>query len=39
MLNNVVGIIGAVAMGASKVAESYELLIMWRYLIGVNCGK
>ena len=39
MLNNVVGIIGAAAMGCSKYLESYELLIMGRFLIGVNCGK
>ena len=38
LLNNVVGILGALAMGASKVSELYELLIMGRYLIGVNCG-
>lgn len=38
LLNNVIGILGAVAMGASKVSELYELLIMGRYLIGVNCG-
>ena len=38
LLNNVVGIFGALAMGASKVSELYELLIMGRYLIGVNCG-
>ena len=39
MLNNIVGILGATAMGFSQLAESYELLIMGRYLIGVNCGK
>ena len=39
LLNNVVGISGALAMGASKVSELYELLIMGRFLIGVNCGK
>ena len=39
LLNNVVGITGALAMGASQGVESYELLIMGRYLIGVNCGK
>ena len=38
LLNNVIGILGAIAMGASKVSELYELLIMGRYLIGVNCG-
>jgi len=39
LLNNVVGIIGALAMGSSKYLESYELLIIGRFLIGVNCGK
>ena len=39
LLNNIVGILGATAMGFSQLAESYELLIMGRYLIGVNCGK
>ena len=39
LLNNVVGILGATAMGLSQLSESYELLIMGRYLIGVNCGK
>ena len=33
------GIVGATAMGLSQLAESYELLIVGRYLIGVNCGK
>ena len=26
-------------MGFAKFAESYELLIMGRFLIGVNCGE
>ena len=39
LLNNFVGIVGATAMGLSQLAESYELLIVGRYLIGVNCGK
>jgi hypothetical protein len=39
LLNNVVGILGAAAMGCSKYLESYELLIMGRFLIGVNCGE
>lgn len=38
LFNNVIGIIGAAAMGCSKFLESYELLIIGRYLIGINCG-
>ena len=39
LINNIVGILGAAAMGFAKFAESYELLIMGRFLIGVNCGE
>ena len=39
LFNNIVGILGAAAMGFAKFAESYELLIMGRFLIGVNCGE
>ena len=39
LINNVVGIIAATAMVFSKYVTSYELLIVGRYLIGVNCGK
>jgi hypothetical protein len=35
----VVGIVAALAMVFSKYITSYELLIIGRYLIGVNCGK
>lgn len=38
LANNVIGVIGAVAMGSSKYLASYELLILGRYLIGINCG-
>ena len=39
LVNNVVGIIAAMAMFFSKYVTSYELLIFGRYLIGVNCGE
>ena len=39
LINNFVGIIAATAMVFSKYVTSYELLIVGRYLIGVNCGK
>ena len=38
LINNVLGIIGAIAMGSSKFLESYEILILGRYLIGIHCG-
>lgn len=38
MFNNFIGVFGAVAMGCSKFLASYELLIIGRYLIGINCG-
>ena len=37
--NNIIGILGAAAMGFAKFSESYELLILGRFLIGVNCGE
>ena len=39
LVNNLVGIIAALAMAFSKHVTSYELLILGRFLIGVNCGK
>merc|ERR1712223_1329143 len=39
MFNNFIGVFGAVAMGCSKFLASYELLILGRYLIGINCGR
>eukprot|EP00095_Tigriopus_kingsejongensis_P005478 maker-scaffold491_size156641-snap-gene-0.27 protein:Tk05478 transcript:maker-scaffold491_size156641-snap-gene-0.27-mRNA-1 annotation:"glucose transporter isoform x" len=38
LINNVLGIGGALAMGMAKYAESYELLIVGRFVIGMNCG-
>ena len=39
LFNNIVGIVAAMAMVFSKYVTSYELLIVGRYLIGVNCGE
>ena len=39
LLNNVVGIAGACLMGFTKVVNSYELLFLGRFVIGINCGK
>ena len=39
LVNNIVGIIAATAMAFSKYVTSYELLILGRFLIGVNCGE
>ena len=39
LINNIVGIAAALAMVLSKHITSYELLIVGRCLIGVNCGK
>lgn len=38
LLNNVLGVGGACLMGFAKLAASYELLFIGRFLIGVNCG-
>jgi len=38
LISNIVGIIAAMAMVFSKYVTSYKLLIVGRYLIGVNCG-
>jgi SP family facilitated glucose transporter-like MFS transporter 1 len=38
LMNNLIGIVAACAMVFSKKVTSYELLIIGRYLIGVNCG-
>jgi len=38
LINNIVGIAAALAMVLSKHITSYELLIVGRCLIGVNCG-
>lgn len=38
LLNNVMGVGGACLMGFAKLASSYELLFLGRFIIGVNCG-
>ncbi|XP_046435446.1 glucose transporter type 1 isoform X2 [Neodiprion pinetum] len=38
LLNNVLGIVGACLMGCTKIANSYEILFLGRFIIGVNCG-
>jgi len=38
LINNIFAIIAAALMGFSQVAGSYELLIVGRIFIGINCG-
>lgn len=38
IINALVGVVGAVLMGFSKIASSVEMLIIGRFIIGVNCG-
>ncbi|KAG5679241.1 hypothetical protein PVAND_008821 [Polypedilum vanderplanki] len=38
LLNNVLGISGACLMGFTKFLNSYEVLFLGRFIIGVNCG-
>lgn len=38
ILNAAFGVIGAAMMGFSKLAGSVEMLIIGRFLIGINCG-
>ncbi|CAH2040761.1 unnamed protein product, partial [Iphiclides podalirius] len=38
LANAVFGVIGALLMGFSKISSSVEMLIIGRFLIGVNCG-
>lgn len=39
LLNNILGIFGPLLMGLSKPCNSYEMIILGRFLIGLNCGK
>jgi MFS transporter, SP family, solute carrier family 2 (facilitated glucose transporter), member 1 len=39
LFNNILGIIGGLLMGLSKPAKSYEMIIVGRFVIGLNCGK
>lgn len=38
LLNSFVGIGGACLMGLTKYFNSYEVLFIGRFIIGVNCG-
>ncbi|XP_074027816.1 glucose transporter 1 isoform X9 [Leptinotarsa decemlineata] len=38
LLNNVLGVSGACLMWCTKIANSYEVLFVGRFIIGVNCG-
>ncbi|XP_066148604.1 glucose transporter type 1 isoform X4 [Euwallacea fornicatus] len=38
LLNNILGITGGSLMWCAKVANSYEMLICGRLIIGINCG-
>ncbi|XP_069670978.1 glucose transporter type 1 isoform X4 [Periplaneta americana] len=38
LLNNLLGIVGAVLMGCTKLFQLYEFLFLGRFIIGVNCG-
>uniref|UniRef100_T1JHW6 Major facilitator superfamily (MFS) profile domain-containing protein n=1 Tax=Strigamia maritima TaxID=126957 RepID=T1JHW6_STRMM len=37
LLNNIIGIVGGALMGSTQVSESFEMLIIGRFLIGINC--
>lgn len=39
LINNIFVFIAAALMGFSKMAKSYEMLILGRFFIGVNSGK
>ncbi|CAH0546138.1 unnamed protein product [Brassicogethes aeneus] len=38
LLNNVLGITGGCLMWCTKLSNSYEILFLGRFIIGVNCG-
>ncbi|CAH0399257.1 unnamed protein product [Chilo suppressalis] len=38
MMNALIGLVGAIFMGVSKSAGSVEMLIIGRFIIGINCG-
>ncbi|XP_024080537.1 glucose transporter type 1 isoform X10 [Cimex lectularius] len=38
LINNFVGISGAAMMAFTKACNSYEMLFLGRFIIGVNCG-
>ncbi|XP_072047277.1 solute carrier family 2, facilitated glucose transporter member 3-like [Amphiura filiformis] len=38
LLNNLLALVAGAFMGLSKIAGSYEMLIIGRLLVGINCG-
>lgn len=38
LYNNILAVIAALLMGFSKLAYSFEMLIVGRLVIGINCG-
>ncbi len=38
LLNNILGILGALLMGLSHPCKSYEMIMIGRLVIGLNCG-
>ena len=39
LVNCVFGIVAAVLMSLSYFANSYEMIIIGRFIVGINCGK
>lgn len=39
LLNNLLGVGGACLMGLSQMSNSFEMLIIGRLVIGINCGE
>lgn len=37
-MNNIFGIAGGLLMGLSRTANSYEMIMVGRFVIGLNCG-
>ncbi|CAM9846789.1 unnamed protein product [Lampetra planeri] len=38
LVNNILAVIGGVCMAFTKLASSFELLIVGRFIIGIHCG-
>ena len=38
LFNNLLAVVAALLMGLSKVCGSYEMIIIGRFIIGLNCG-
>jgi SP family facilitated glucose transporter-like MFS transporter 1 len=38
LYNNILGIVGGLLMGLSKPCKSYEMIMLGRFVIGLNCG-